>query len=403
MEKQNAVKKLAGVMFIFWAVLTAIFIWCRFYVHEEMQYQNQNGDTLVALNEISQMIQSDNTAAAAEKTALLSKQIGQQAQSGRTHIQASLFVLYAGSVMMLAVIFGYIFRVIIIPFQRMEAFAGQVAAGNLDIAIPYERTNIFGKFTWAFDHMRREIIKARAGEKEAIENNKTVIATLSHDIKTPIASIRAYAEGLEANMDATAERRQRYIEVIMRKCDAVTTLTNDLFLHALSDLDKLKICATEVSMKLFLLHTFSEYQMSAAAKEAETSQLQIGMICEGTVYADEKRLIQVLENVMNNAAKYAPDSVVQIETAVYETGEKAGMYEIAIQDFGGGIPAQDIPFVCDKFYRGSNVQSEQGAGLGLYIVAYVLKKMDGRLNLINKNGGLRVEILLPLHNTAMVV
>lgn len=72
----------------------------------------------------------------------------------------------------------------------------------------YERSNYFGEFTWAFDSMRREITKARSCEREATENNKTVIATLSHDIKTPISSIRAYAEGLEANLDNTPENAQ---------------------------------------------------------------------------------------------------------------------------------------------------------------------------------------------------
>ena len=98
---------------------------------------------------------------------------------------------------------GYVYFAILRPFEKMKAFAGKIARGDFEDSLRYERSNYFGEFTWAFDSMRTEIIKARACEKEAIENNKTVIATLSHDIKTPIASIRAYTEGLEANMDTT--------------------------------------------------------------------------------------------------------------------------------------------------------------------------------------------------------
>ena len=127
------------------------------------------------------------------------------------------------------------------PFQKLEDFAGQVAEGNLDIPLEYERKNIFGAFTWAFDNMRLEIKRARNAEKAAVENNKTVIATISHDIKTPIASIRAYCEALQAGMDLNPERRERYLNVIIAKCDEVSTLTNDLFLHSLSDLDKLQM------------------------------------------------------------------------------------------------------------------------------------------------------------------
>lgn len=79
--------------------------------------------------------------------------------------------------------------------MKIAGFAENIAQGNFDVPLKYERCNYFGAFTWAFDSMRKEIIKARAAEREAVENNKTVIATLSHDIKTPVASIRAYAEG----------------------------------------------------------------------------------------------------------------------------------------------------------------------------------------------------------------
>ena len=140
----------------------------------------------------------------------------------------------------------------------MKQFAGEVAKGNFDVPLEYERSNYFGDFTWAFDSMRKEITKARLNEKEAIENNKTVIATLSHDIKTPISSIRAYAEGLEANLDTTPEKRAKYLKILIRKCDEVTKLTNDLFLHALSDLDKLKINTEQFKICSFMKKAISE-------------------------------------------------------------------------------------------------------------------------------------------------
>ena len=68
-----------------------------------------------------------------------------------------------------------------------------------------------------------------------------LLKNYGNDIKTPIASIRAYAEGLEANMDTTIEKRARYLNVIMKKCDEVSKLTNDLFLHSISDMEKMEI------------------------------------------------------------------------------------------------------------------------------------------------------------------
>ena len=80
---------------------------------------------------------------------------------------------------------GYLYLSVVRPFMRLEAFAQDVASGNLDAPLAYERSNPFGRFTWAFDNMRAEIKRARAAEAEAVEQGKTAVAALSHDIKTP--------------------------------------------------------------------------------------------------------------------------------------------------------------------------------------------------------------------------
>ena len=98
---------------------------------------------------------------------------------------------------------AYLYVGVVRPFMRLEAFAQDVASGNLDSPLAYERSNPFGRFTWAFDNMRVEIKRARAAEAEAVEQGKTAVAALSHDIKTPIASIRAYSEALELGLART--------------------------------------------------------------------------------------------------------------------------------------------------------------------------------------------------------
>lgn len=157
-----------------------------------------------------------------------------QLQTGSIHKPnnfVSIFPYIAITTVYLFLVFTYIYWKIIRPFVNLEKYANQIAKGNLDITLGYEKTNFFGAFTWAFDHMKEEIKYARANEERAVNENKAIIATLSHDIKTPISSIRAYAEGLEANLDSSYEQRTHYVQVIMRKCDEVTRLTNDLMLH----------------------------------------------------------------------------------------------------------------------------------------------------------------------------
>ena len=280
---------------------------------------------------------------------------------------------------------GYIYYAIIKPFERMEEYAEEVAKGNLDLKLNYERNNLFGEFTWAFDRMRREIIKARTCEKEAIENNKTVIATLSHDIKTPIASIRAYTEGLQANLASNPLKRKKYIDIIIKKCDEVTALTNDIFLHSLADLGKLKMNLVEVSIKPIII----EY-LNGILCDKENVFINDD-IPEANLLIDTKRFEQVLENIINNSLKYAKDSKIEIKVE-----KSLKDYIIIIRDYGKGISDEDMPFIFEKFYRGKNVGKEQGAGLGLYIVKYIMEQFNGNVYINSFKDGLEVRLIIPL-------
>lgn len=309
--------------------------------------------------------------------------ISGEAESGNGVIEKIVVCFVILGVLYVATLFLYVYEKILKPFDKLEKYAEKVAGGDLDITLEYEQTNYFGAFTWAFDHMREEIKYARKREQEAIEGNKTVIASLSHDIKTPIASIRAYSEALEAGLDTTYEKRQMYTSTIMNKCDEVTGLVNDLVLHSLSELEKLEINLTEVPMGEVVRQTVLELGFSYLNIEEP--------LADDVVIGDPKRVAQIIENLLNNARKYAAEKPVYISSAV-----EAGKYFVRVRDTGTGIPPEDMPFVLQKFYRGKNVEGKPGSGLGLYIVKYLVEAMQGGIELHNSEEGLEVEFFLPL-------
>ncbi len=344
--------------------------------------QDVKSEQIVAANELKQLINSGRTYQAAEKAAKLQESL-RKSDAGY-HRDKRTIAMCGISLAFLLTVFGYIYFAILRPFDKMKDFAEKIAQGNFEIPLNYERSNYFGAFTWAFDSMRREITKSRACEREAIENNKTVIATLSHDIKTPISSIRAYAEGLEANMDSTSEKREKYLSVIMKKCDEVSRLTNDLFLHSLSDLDKLKINSERFELCGFIENAVGEI----AAEQNDVRFMDPNFTA--VVSADKNRLVQITENLINNARKYA-----KFHIDVFVT-QSDGNVEIHFRDYGRGIPDEDMPFIFDKFYRGKNCGNEQGSGLGLYIVKYIADQMHGKVLLHNHSDGLEAIISLPI-------
>ena len=319
------------------------------------------------------------------------------AEDTKSRVVLLTWIFVIINILSVVIILVYINIRILKPFEDMKEYASKISAGDLDSTLKMDRGNYFGAFTWAFDNMRREIVKSRRAEKEAIENNKTVIATLSHDIKTPMASIRAYAEAFEANMDTTPEKRQKYLSIMMQKCDEVSKLTNDLFLHSISEMDRLEVSSDKLDLVEFLEKDVREL----FTEESEYKIVLPEGVKEGIyINADRSRLLQIIENMKSNAEKYAKtpveiklelnkvnDSNVE-ETSDVSSDDKEYDIRLHFRDFGPGISDEEIPFITGKFYRGKNVGNENGSGLGLYIVKELIDRMGAKLLILNSDPGL---------------
>ena len=363
-------KKRISFICLFFIAVIVIFTVCVCVYQHNLNSDTIKNNQIVNINEIEQLINAGRLEEANAKLEDLADYL-RGTSTGFNY--TPLIIMASISVLFVLVLFIYVYYQILRPFDKLKGFASEIASGNFDIPLKYERSNYFGKFTWSFDMMRNEIKKARRCEKEAIENNKTVIASLSHDIKTPIASIKAYSEALEANMDNTYEDRMTYINVIMRKADEVKKLTDDLFVHSISDMDRISFNNQNINLNDIIINSSNDFS-------ANTPINYINNVKDAFIYADRDRVYQVFENIINNSIKYAN---TKIDITLDELNNE---YIVSIKDYGSGISDNDMPFIFEKFYRGDNSKEKQGTGLGLYIVKYMMEKMNGRVELENKNG-----------------
>ena len=146
-----------------------------------------------------------------------------------TAIQIVLFVEY----------FLYLNKVLVKPFKDLSAFASRVAEGNLDIPLYMDKNHTFGEFTEAFDLMRTELKRARINEKKANDAKKEMVAKLSHDIKTPIASIKSTSEiGYEIS---STDKEKNYFNLINVKADQVKVLVDNLFNSSISEITEINV------------------------------------------------------------------------------------------------------------------------------------------------------------------
>ncbi len=306
---------------------------------------------------------SDGETVQAERRALLS------AAAGAMLVQ---LVLCAGY-------FCYLRRTVILPFRKLERFAQRVAGGNLDIPLEMDRHNLFGAFTESFDLMRAELKKARIAEAKANAAKKELVAKLSHDIKTPVASIKAASE-VGAALAEDEKNRENYRQ-IERKADQVNTLVTNLFSATLEELDELSVMPSDLrSGELRVLLENADYLRRAELPD----------IPDCLLFADRLRLQEVFDNIFANSYKYAG---TEIDVAA-ELEEDC--LRVCVEDYGGGLAETELPHLKEKFRRGGNAEGIEGAGLGLYIADHCMREMGGQLTLENGASGLEVTVSIPL-------
>ncbi len=303
----------------------------------------------------------------------------------QTQKQTVIIVLAIAMLVECGICTGYIIylnRMMIKPFHKLKGFAERIAGGNLDIPLEMDRQNLFGAFTESFDIMRSELKKARIAEAEANASKKELVAKLSHDIKTPVASIKAASEvGFALAPDEKI--RDNYTQII-RKADQINTLVTNLFTATLEELAQLSVTPEDMESKeLKMILEGSDYLHYAIVPEVPDCLL----------YADKLRLQQVFDNIFANSYKYVN---TKIDVTIYRQDSRLA---VSIEDYGGGVSSEELPLLKEKFKRGSNTKDKEGAGLGLYISDYFVKEMRGELITQNGRNGLKVTVLIALSGT----
>ena len=234
----------------------------------------------------------------------------------------------------------YLRKHIFDPVKRMNDFAGQIARGNLDI--PVDCSASFGAFSESFDIMREELLYARKGEQEADKRRREVIASISHDIKNPVASIQAIAE--YQSLTTGSDELRREFETITQKTNQINGMIHNLHTSMLDDLERLEVRPKELGSSA----------IGEALRQADfRKRIKDFEIPECLVMADQVRFMQVADNIISNSYKYAD---TQIEVCSWFEDE---CLCISIKDFGKGVKKEEEIFLTQKYFRGQNAKEKR--------------------------------------------
>lgn len=266
---------------------------------------------------------------------------------------------------------------ILVPLKELGDATDSISRGNLDFEINYCKEDELGRLCRAFDTMRKDLKESLEKQEAYDRSRKELVAVISHDLRTPIASIKGYVEGLQDGIvKDNPEMFQRYLAVIRDKTSKLDHLIDDLFQYSQLELGRLSMELKEQDSRLMLENILEVAEFDFAGHPVHLIVKR--PLPSVRIMADEHRISQVVENILQNARRYVQeeDGRVEVEAVV-----KDNLLNILIKDNGPGIPQEDLSHIFDQFYRREKSRSMDfgGIGLGLAICRHIVEEHGGEI------------------------
>ncbi len=254
-------------------------------------------------------------------------------------------------------------RMVVKPLAATSEAARQIAAGNLEVAVPTSRVREVADVNLAFDDMSAELRASLQHQSELEQERRLFIGAIAHDLRTPLFSLRGSLEGLATGVADTPEKQARYIAVAQEKADALERLISDLF-----DYTRLEYLDQTPNREPVDLGALLSRLVEGVRSRAEAKGLTLTFHLPGqpcTIEGDPHLLTRAIENLLDNALRYTPNGgSVQVECHLENE-----QVRFSIADTGPGISAADLPHIFTPLFRGEGSRNRRtgGAGLGLTI------------------------------------
>ncbi len=286
-------------------------------------------------------------------------------------------------------------RSVLRPIDELKKGADMIAGGDLDYRIPYSGHDEFGDVCGEFDHMRLQLKAAQEERKQYEEERRDLLRGISHDLRSPLTSIKGYAMGLTDGIADTEEKRQRYYRAILTRAEDLERLTGSLSLLVKLEDDSSILQLEKVCLDEYICQLLSEKESWLAER-----QIQVRYETEdknAELALDVREMQRVFMNLFENTVRYRTAEHSRVELSVSIRGDEA---EIRFSDDGPGVRQRHLNHLFDSFYRAdeSRTNPEKGSGLGLAIVKGIIEGEGGRIYATAEKG-LCIVMQLPLADT----
>lgn len=279
------------------------------------------------------------------------------------------------------------------PLDILSDGVHQIRDGNVDYRIEYSGNDEFKSICDSFNEMAARLKESVELTERNDRSRRELIAGISHDLRTPLTSIKAYTSGLAEGVASTPEMQKKYVQTILTKANDIDRMVDKLFLFSKLDLGDYPFYPEKISLKHSISHLIAslEKDMTDRGMNITVSDMPEDI----TVYADPVQLENALTNILENSLKYKEKETVNVNISC---DEQSDFVKLVIDDDGPGVPPEALPKLFDVFYRSdpSRNAPHKGSGLGLAITAKILERFGGKICAENLTpNGLRIIMMIP--------
>lgn len=313
----------------------------------------------------------------------------------RTLLPIILGLLFVVLLLMNALLYYFLTRSIVKPLDLLRRSADRIKEGNLAFELKAEGQGEIARLSEAFEDMRVKLKQSVEKQLQYEQNRKELLASITHDLKTPITSIKASIEGIRDGVPDTKQKMERYVNTILTKADDMDRLIDELFLYSKLDLKQLPFTFEKVSLAGYVRDYLEDLQFDLEERGFEL-EWDIALGDEALVHADRDKLKRVLANIVDNCVKYRVGGTGRITVLLQR---EDGNARLSVRDNGHGISGEALPFIFERFFRGDPSRSSQtgGSGLGLAIAKQIVEGHRGTIDARSVPGeGTDIIIKLPL-------
>ncbi|REE55384.1 signal transduction histidine kinase [Paenibacillus taihuensis] len=304
----------------------------------------------------------------------------------------ALLIILIGTHLLLTT---YMSKNIIKPLQALRKAAREIEEGRLDFQLDVARKDEIGQLGTAFEEMRSRLQQSLEVQKQYEANRKELIASISHDLRTPLTAIRGYVDGIMDGVADTPEKTHKYMRTIALKADELDHLIHELFLYSKLDLNRQPFHFETIPLQPFLQDWSEELQFELE-KKGIVLQTDLRLTSDVVAIMDRDHFRRVLNNLIQNSERYMDKPIPRIRIDAYL---KADFAVLELTDNGTGIEPGALQYIFERFYRVDESRNANtgGSGLGLAIAKQIMEGHGGTIGARSKlSEGTTIILTIPI-------